>query len=205
MFPHDRKLKKSTVVDAVARGGFGVSPLKNGRRPTVSKHTGAYVGIEPSIDDFQLQTGNWCRGGLMHDCNQNPDRTWLSVPMCTILHLGGKAVTPFLQKLRALCPNFVTSLVWFCFSVQLWSNPWTLRHWPYAKAYLFSGGKGMILWFWRKKFCLWTGPTIRYLCSPMLCLSWYEIVLLYACFFLRSESSSIYQFVWYLNGGLGTH
>ncbi len=30
--PNDRKLKKSTVTNAITRGEFGVSPLKNGRR-----------------------------------------------------------------------------------------------------------------------------------------------------------------------------
>ena len=30
--PHDKKLTKSTIYNAVARGDFGVSPLKNGRR-----------------------------------------------------------------------------------------------------------------------------------------------------------------------------
>ena len=33
--PNDRKLKKSTVADAIARGEFGVSPLKNGRRSII--------------------------------------------------------------------------------------------------------------------------------------------------------------------------
>ncbi len=29
--PNDKKLKKTTVYNAIARGSFGVSPLKNGR------------------------------------------------------------------------------------------------------------------------------------------------------------------------------
>jgi hypothetical protein len=33
--PNDRKLKKSTIFNAVARGDFGVSPLKNGWRVSI--------------------------------------------------------------------------------------------------------------------------------------------------------------------------